>query len=84
MLIGEVESPRCPLQGLAESLVDKVFAPIVFGSTAITLSFIQHFDLYLVLILIAAASAGKILGCVAAALAMGLPRGDSWSESVSP
>jgi Kef-type K+ transport system membrane component KefB len=80
MLIGEVESPRgARFKGWAESLVDKVFGPIVFGSTAITLSFIQHFDLYLVLILIAAASAGKILGCAAAALAMGLPRGESWA-----
>lgn len=80
VLIGEVESPRVTrVKGWVESLVDKVFAPIVFGSTAITLSFIQHFDLYLALVLIAAASAGKILGCASAALAMGLPRRESWA-----
>ena len=80
VLLGEVGNPQAArLKGWTESLVDKVFAPIVFGSTAITLSFIQHFDLYLVLILVAAASAGKILGCASAALAMGLPRRESWA-----
>lgn len=80
VLIGEVEKPAVArLKGWVEKLVDGVFAPIVFGSTAITLSFIQHFDLYLVLILVAAASAGKILGCASAALAMGLPRRESWA-----
>jgi Kef-type K+ transport system membrane component KefB len=82
VLLGEVGNPRAArLKGWVESLVDKVFAPIVFGSTAITLSFIQHFDVYLVLILVAAASAGKILGCASAALAMGLPRRESWAVS---
>jgi len=80
VLIGEVDGPRgMRVKAAVESLVNNVFAPIVFGSTAIMLSFIQHFDLYLVLVLIAAASVGKILGCASAALAMGLPQRESWA-----
>ena len=56
-----------------------VFAPIVFGSIALKLSFIQNFDLRLVLVLVLAASAGKIFGCSLAARAMRIPWRESWA-----
>ena len=59
--------------------VRNIFAPILFGSVAIRLSFFQHFDLLLVVILITAASVGKIFGCTFAALTMAVPIRESWA-----
>jgi Kef-type K+ transport system membrane component KefB len=80
VVIGEVKNPRgMQTRGYVESLVRNVLAPIVFGSVAIKLSFIQNFDLTLTLILIMLASAGKIVACALAGLAVGMPTRDSWA-----
>jgi Kef-type K+ transport system membrane component KefB len=80
VLIGEVKGPeKIRVKDQVDSLVRNILAPILFASVAIRLSFIQDFDLTLALILIIAASAGKILGCACAALAMGMPRREAWA-----
>lgn len=80
VLIGELGDARGErAKAGVNALVREVLAPIVFGSTALKLSFVGNFDLSLVLALIAAASAGKVLGCALAAMAMGLPGRESWA-----
>ncbi|HEV2111571.1 MAG TPA: cation:proton antiporter [Gammaproteobacteria bacterium] len=80
VLIGELgDSKYARVKTGVNRLVSDVLAPVVFGSTALKLSFIQNFDLTLALVLILAASAGKILGCALAALALRLPRQEAWA-----
>ena len=80
VLIGELgDSQYARVKTGVDRLVSDVLAPVVFGSTALKLSFIQNFDLTLALVLILAASAGKILGCALAALALRLPRQEAWA-----
>ena len=80
VLVGELDGSRgARAKAAVNRLVSEVLAPIVFGSMALKLSFIENFDLGLALALVAAASAGKILGCTAAALAMRLPWRESWA-----
>lgn len=80
VLIGELGDSRyARVKAGVDRAVSDVLAPLVFGSTALKLSFIQNFDLGLALTLILAASAGKILACAWAGMAMGLPRRESWA-----
>jgi Kef-type K+ transport system membrane component KefB len=80
VLIGEINNPNgVRVKSHIESMVRNVFAPIVFASVAIKLSFIQNFDLRLAVVLIVIASVGKIFGCTFAALAMEMPRRDAWA-----
>ena len=80
VMIGELGDSRYARVKLGvDRAVSEVLAPIVFGSTALKLSFIQNFDLGLVLTLVLAASAGKILACTLAGMAMGLPKRESWA-----
>lgn len=80
VLIGETGEARAArTKAGVNRVVREFFAPIVFGSTALKLSFIANFDIGLVLCLVTAASAGKILGCAMAAMAMRLPQRESWA-----
>lgn len=80
VLIGEVNDERhAKVKHAVDRAVQDVFAPIVFGSIALKLSFIQNFDLRLVLVLVLAASTGKVFGCFLAAQAMRIPRRESWA-----
>lgn len=80
VLIGEVNDGRhAKVKHAVDRAVQDVFAPIVFGSIALKLSFIQNFDLRLVLVLVLAASTGKVFGCFLAARAMRIPRRESWA-----
>ena len=84
VMLGEASDIKgMEIKNHVDSLVKNIFAPILFGSVAIRLSFIQHFDLLLVAILITAASAGKIFGCTFAALAMAMPKREAWAIGFS-
>jgi len=84
VLIGEVgENRAARAKAGVNRVVQEILAPIVFGSTALKLSFIANFDISLVLCLVVAASIGKILGCTAAARAMRLPLRESWAVGLA-
>ena len=80
VLVGELGDSRgAQAKAGVNRLVREVLAPIVFGSTALKVSFIENFDLGLVCCLVLAASVGKVLGCSLAARAMRLPARESWA-----
>jgi Kef-type K+ transport system membrane component KefB/mannitol/fructose-specific phosphotransferase system IIA component (Ntr-type) len=62
-----------------ERLVALVFAPLFFGSLGLHTDFAANFDPALVVAVVAIASAGKLVGCSAAARWSGLPVREAWA-----
>jgi len=65
-----------------DQFVSFIFAPLFFASIGLRVDFVASFDLVLVLIVIALATVGKILGCVAAARWAGFVRREAWAIGV--
>jgi len=60
-------------------LVALVFAPLFFGSLALHTDFAANFDFGLIVAVVAIATAGKLVGCSAAARWSGLPAREAWA-----
>jgi Kef-type K+ transport system membrane component KefB/mannitol/fructose-specific phosphotransferase system IIA component (Ntr-type) len=60
-----------------DSFISNFFAPLFFGSIGLKLNVVAHFDLPLVLVVIAIASIGKFLGALIGGRFAGLSRRDS-------
>jgi len=62
-----------------DQFVSFIFAPLFFASIGLRVDFVEHFDLLLVVLVLAIATVGKIGGCVAAARWTGFSRRESWA-----
>lgn len=62
-----------------EQMVSSIFAPVFFASIGLKADFIRHFDLPLVLTVLALGSVTKIVGCRVAARWAGFDRRESWA-----
>lgn len=75
------DSPR--LQERTRVIIDEfvsfIFAPVFFASIGLKVNFITHFDGRLVLLILALACIGKLLGAVAGARWGGFPRRERWA-----
>lgn len=80
VLIGEIKRWHdTAAKARFDWVVNNLFAPILFGSIALKLSFFLYFDLRLVLILVLVASVCKIFACAFAASVMGMPKREAWA-----
>jgi mannitol/fructose-specific phosphotransferase system IIA component (Ntr-type) len=64
---------------IIEQFVSFFFAPLFFGSIGLTVNFIHHFDLGLVLTVLVIACVGKVGGCTLGARLSGMPSRQAWA-----
>jgi len=72
--LGDSQHLRQRTRATIDHFVSFIFAPLFFASIGLHVNFIRSFDLTLVLIVVALASLGKIVGCTLAAHWAGFPR----------
>jgi len=59
-----------------------IFAPLFFASIGLRMNFFTNFDLKLVLIVLAVACTGKLVGCMAGARLSGMSKRESWATGI--
>jgi len=79
--VGDSTHMRAQTRMVLHQFVTYVFAPIFFVSIGLEADFLQHFNLPLVLGVLAVAFVGKLAGCLLGARWGGLSRNDSWAIS---
>ena len=79
--IGDSTHMRAQTRTVLHQFVTYIFAPIFFVSIGLEADFMQHFNLPLVLAVLAVAFAGKLGGCVLGARWGGLSRNEGWAIS---
>ncbi|MBX3321529.1 MAG: cation:proton antiporter [Phycisphaeraceae bacterium] len=75
--LGDSAHLRRRTRATIEQFVSFVFAPLFFASIGLKADFVQNFDLGLVVLVLAIACVGKIVGCTFAARWMGFGKGES-------
>ena len=79
--IGDSTHMRAQTRTVLHQFVTYIFAPIFFVSIGLEANFLQHFNLPLVLGVLAVAFAGKLAGCMLGARWGGLSRNEGWAIS---
>lgn len=79
--VGDSTHMRSQTRTVLHQFVTYIFAPIFFVSIGLAADFLQHFNLPLVLGVLAVAFLGKLGGCMLGAYWGGLSRNDSWAIS---
>jgi len=79
--IGDSTHMRAQTRTVLHQFVTYIFAPIFFVSIGLEANFLQHFNLPLVLAVLAVAFAGKLGGCMLGARWGGLSRNEGWAIS---
>ncbi|MBX3729632.1 MAG: cation:proton antiporter [Candidatus Sumerlaeia bacterium] len=77
--IGDSRHLQQRTRNTIEHFISAVFAPIFFASIGLKVNFVHHFDLPLVLLVIAIACAVQALGSALGAMWAGFPRRQSWA-----
>jgi Kef-type K+ transport system membrane component KefB/mannitol/fructose-specific phosphotransferase system IIA component (Ntr-type) len=77
--LGDSSHVRARERETIEEFVGSVFAPLFFGSIALQLDFVAHFDLLLCGVMVVIACAGKVLGCGLGARLAGMSWRHSWA-----
>lgn len=77
--IGDSSHLREQTRSTIDHFVSFIFAPLFFGSIGLQVDFVAHFNLQLVLIVLALACAGKLLGCWLGAAWAGMNRRDGYA-----
>jgi Kef-type K+ transport system membrane component KefB len=76
--LGESEHMNAKVREIIHVFVTNIFAPVFFVSIGLKVSFTEHFNPVLCLLVLVLAMAGKLIGCTLAARSSGYP----WSESL--
>lgn len=76
--LGESEHMNAKVREIIHVFVTNIFAPVFFVSIGLKVSFTDHFNPVLCLLVLVLAMAGKLIGCTLAARSSGYP----WSESL--
>lgn len=79
--VGDTAHMRAQTRTVLHQFVTYIFAPIFFVSIGLEADFLQHFNLPLVLGVVAVGFLGKLGGCMLGAYWGGLSRNDSWAIS---
>ncbi len=79
--VGDSNHMRVQTRTVLHQFVTYIFAPIFFVSIGLGADFLAHFNLPLVLGVLAVAFLGKLIGCMVGAHWGGLSRNDSWAIS---
>jgi mannitol/fructose-specific phosphotransferase system IIA component (Ntr-type) len=77
--IGDSSHLREHTRTIINDFVSFIFAPVFFASIGLRVSFVEQFDLPLVLVVLLVACVGKILSCGWAARWVGLPGNEAWA-----
>ena len=77
--LGESSHLREQTRVTMERFISFFFAPVFFASIGLRVDFAAHFDPVLVLIVVAIASVGKLLGCGLGARLGGLSKREAWA-----
>ena len=80
---GDSANLRDRTREIIHQFITNVFAPIFFVSIGLYVNFVDNFNIYLILILLALAYSSKILGARIGAGLGGLPKKDAWTVGVS-
>jgi len=80
---GDSANLRDRTREIIHQFITNVFAPIFFVSIGLYVNFVDNFNIYLILILLALAYSSKILGARIGAGLRGLPKNDAWAVGVS-
>jgi mannitol/fructose-specific phosphotransferase system IIA component (Ntr-type) len=75
--LGDSRHLRVRTRATIEQFVSFIFAPLFFASIGLKVNFLANFDLLLVLIVLAIAIVGKVVGCGLASRLSGLSRRES-------
>jgi len=77
--LGDTSHLRRRTRATIDQFVSFIFAPIFFASIGLRADFVSHFDIGLVLAVLAIASVGKIFGCAWAARLAGFEKREAWA-----
>lgn len=77
--IGDSPHLREHTRTIINDFISFIFAPLFFASIGLHVNFVSHFDLLLVLFVLAVACAGKILGCGLGGWLCGMSSRESWA-----
>ncbi|MBX3365615.1 MAG: cation:proton antiporter [Phycisphaeraceae bacterium] len=77
--LGDSRHLRASTRETIDQFISFIFAPLFFASVGLRVNFFEHFDLGLVLIVLALATVGKLLGCVLSARMARFPRREAWA-----
>lgn len=81
--LGDSRHLRERTRATIAQFVSFIFAPLFFASIGLTVNFIEHFDLLLVVTVLVIATIGKVLGCGLAGRMSGLARREAWALGFS-
>ena len=79
---GDSRHLRQPVRHTLNDFISHVLAPLFFASIGLTVDFLKHFDLTLVLLVFLIATIGKIVGCVLGGWLGGLLPRERWAAAV--
>ncbi|MCC6546237.1 cation:proton antiporter [Candidatus Sumerlaeota bacterium] len=74
VVLGDSRHLKEKIRTSFEQFISSVFAPLFFASIGLKVNFLQHFDPVLVVVVLAVATVGKVVGCGYGAVLGGLPR----------
>lgn len=77
--IGDSSHLREHTRTVINQFVSSIFAPLFFATIGLRIDFVAHFDLRLVVIVLAIACVGKVLGCTVGARAAGVAPREAWA-----
>jgi len=77
--IGDSSHLREQTRMVIHQFVSFIFAPLFFASIGLTVDFVRHFDVGLVLAVLAIACVGKVVGCGLGARWSGLSSREAWA-----
>ncbi|GAB4311350.1 MAG: hypothetical protein Kow0059_01350 [Candidatus Sumerlaeia bacterium] len=77
--IGDSRHLREHTRVTLDHFISFIFAPLFFASIGLRVNFVQSFDMLLVAVIIAIATAGKVVGCGLGARWSGLSERESWA-----
>ncbi len=77
--IGDSSHLREQTRSIIHQFVSFIFAPLFFASVGLKLDFVANFDVWLTVVVMVIACAGKILGCGLAARWGGIARREAWA-----
>ncbi|NLX20986.1 MAG: PTS transporter subunit EIIA [Phycisphaerae bacterium] len=77
--IGDSAHLREHTRTIISHFISCFFAPLFFASIGLRVNFVQQFDLFLVLTVLAIACLGKIVGCTLGARYVGISRREAWA-----
>lgn len=77
--LGESSHLREQTRMVLHQFISFFFAPIFFASIGLKVDFFAHFDVGLMLVVLAIACLGKVGGCTLGARLAGIPRREAWA-----